>query len=84
VVKEPNEFSEGILVTYRTDPGWISVFPLAKAILIERGSPLTHAAIVARELGIPTVIQVPGLTSRITSGMRLRVDGSSGRIEILA
>ncbi len=83
VVTEPDEFKEGILVTYRTDPGWVSIFPSAKAIIIERGSPLTHAAIVARELGIPTVIQIPGITKKIKTGMKLRVDGHMGVVEVL-
>ncbi|MEX3613669.1 MAG: PEP-utilizing enzyme [Burkholderia gladioli] len=83
VVKEANEFDSGILVTYRTDPGWIPVFPSARALLIERGSPLTHAAIVAREIGIPTIVQIPGLTERIKTGMSLRVDGHSGLVTLL-
>lgn len=82
VVREANEFDGGILVTYRTDPGWVAVFAAAQALLIERGSPLTHAAIVAREIGIPTIVQIPGLTKRVKTGMRLEVDGHSGRIEV--
>jgi len=58
------------------------VFASAQALLIERGSPLTHAAIVAREIGIPTIVQIPGLTQRVQTGMRLKVDGHSGRIEL--
>jgi rifampicin phosphotransferase len=83
VIREPNEFEGGILVTYRTDPGWIPIFPAAKAILIERGSPLTHAAIVARELRIPTIVQLHGLTARVKTGMKIRVDGGVGTIELL-
>jgi phosphohistidine swiveling domain-containing protein len=82
VVREPGEFDGGILVTYRTDPGWIAVFPSAQALLIERGSPLTHAAIVAREVGIPTIVQIPGLTRRVQSGMTLHVDGERGVITL--
>ena len=83
VVREANEFDAGILVTYRTDPGWVPVFASAQALLVERGSPLTHAAIVAREIGIPTIVQIPGLTKLVQSGMRLRVDGHSGRVAFL-
>jgi rifampicin phosphotransferase len=82
VVREANEFDGGILVTYRTDPGWVPVFASAQALLIERGSPLTHAAIVAREIGIPTIVQIPGLTKHVQTGMRLKVDGHSGRVEL--
>jgi pyruvate,water dikinase len=83
VVSEPNEFRTGVLVTYRTDPGWVAVFPSAQALLVERGSPLTHAAIVARELGIPTIVQIRGLTQTIRTGMQVRVDGSRGTVAIL-
>jgi pyruvate,water dikinase len=73
----------GILVTYRTDPGWVPALSSASALLIERGSPLTHVAIVARELGIPTVVQIKDLTRHIQTGMRLRVDGAAGSVRIL-
>ncbi len=83
VVDTPRDVSGCILVTYRTDPGWVGALSSASALLIERGSPLTHVAVVARELDIPTVVQIPGLTSAVTSGMRLRVDGGAGTAEIL-
>ena len=79
----PRDIGGKILVTYRTDPGWCTILPSASALVIERGSPLTHVAIVARELNIPTVVQVPLVTKRVRSGMRLRVDGSTGRIQVL-
>jgi rifampicin phosphotransferase len=78
VVERPADVGGDVLVTYRTDPGWVPVLPSASALLIERGSPLTHVAIVARELGVPTVVQIPGLTKRVRTGMRLRVDGAAG------
>jgi rifampicin phosphotransferase len=78
VVERPDDVGGDVLVTYRTDPGWVPVLPSASALLIERGSPLTHVAIVARELGVPTVVQIPGLTKRVRTGMRLRVDGAAG------
>jgi len=84
VVTEPREVSGKILVTYRTDPGWCPVLPSAAALLIERGSPLTHVAIVARELGIPTIIQIKDLTKRVTTGMILRVDGETGVVTIVS
>ncbi|MCX2952887.1 phosphoenolpyruvate synthase [Lentzea sp. NEAU-D7] len=84
VVDLPSEAEGDILVTYRTDPGWVAWLPSASGLLVERGSPLTHVAIVARELGVPTVVQVPGLTSRVRDGMRLDVDGATGTIRVLA
>jgi pyruvate,water dikinase len=83
VTDVPHDMAGKIMVTYRTDPGWCTILPSASALVIERGSPLTHVAIVARELGIPTVVQVPHVTKRVQNGMRLRVDGSSGRIRVL-
>lgn len=80
VVERPADAGGDVLVAYRTDPGWVPVLPSASALLIERGSPLTHVAIVARELGIPTVVQIPGLTQRVRTGMRLRVDGGAGLV----
>ena len=84
VVSEPADVAGGILVTYRTDPGWVAALPSAAALVIERGSPLTHVAIVARELGVPTVVQIPGAASAIRTGMRLEVDGEAGTVTILA
>lgn len=83
VVSEPTHVNGNILATYRTDPGWITVLPTVTGLLIERGSPLTHVAIAAREFGIPTIVQIPGLTERLQSGDRIRIDGSDGRIEIV-
>ena len=82
VVDEPNEFERGILVTYRTDPGWVVVFPQASGILIERGSPLAHASIVARELNIPTLVQIPNLLANVEQGMTLRIDGDAGAVHL--
>jgi pyruvate,water dikinase len=82
VVDEPRDVGGGIVVTYRTDPGWVGVLSSASALLIERGSPLTHVAIVARELGVPTVVQIPGLTARVRTGMKLTVDGGLGTVEL--
>jgi pyruvate,water dikinase len=77
------ELNGEILVTLRTDPGWIPLYPAASALLVERGGLLSHSAIVAREMGLPTIVGVSGLTARLKSGMRVRIDGQSGIIEIL-
>ncbi|MFI5715953.1 PEP/pyruvate-binding domain-containing protein [Nocardia sp. NPDC051750] len=84
VVDDPRDVAGGILVAYRTDPGWVAALPSASALVIERGSPLTHVAIVARELGVPTVVQVPGSTRKLRTGMRIRVDGGAGTVTVLA
>ena len=77
---EPGE----ILVCRTTDPGWASVMMLASALVIDIGGPISHGAIVARELGIPCVIGTRNGTAEIRTGDRLRVDGAKGEVEILA
>lgn len=71
-----------ILCAVRTDPGWAPLFPLAAGLLVERGSALSHSAVVARELGIPCIVGLPGLTRRVRTGDVLRMDGGSGRVEM--
>ena len=82
-VEEPsNADVEGfILMAKRTDPGWTVLFPMAKAIIIERGSVLSHSAVIAREMGIPLVVGIRGLTEQIKDGMLVRVDGIKGTVE---
>jgi phosphohistidine swiveling domain-containing protein len=72
-----------ILVTPRTDPGWVPLFPSISGLLVERGSPLSHSAVVAREMGIPTVVGLRGLTSLIQDGQRVRMDGGAGTVKPL-
>ena len=76
--------AEEILVCDTTDPSWVSLFVSAAALVIDIGGPLSHGAIVARELGIPAVVNTGDGTRAIRTGDRIRVDGKDGRIEILA
>jgi pyruvate,water dikinase len=73
-----------ILVAERTDPGWIMLFPAAAGVLVERGSLLSHSAIVAREMGIPTVVAIPGLVRWLRDGDEVRMDGGTGAVVRLA
>lgn len=73
-----------ILVTMRTDPGWAPLFPTTSGILVERGSTLSHSAVVARELGIPAIVGIPGLTAIVRDGEQVRMDGATGVVERLA
>ncbi|MCA6063366.1 phosphoenolpyruvate synthase [Thalassolituus marinus] len=73
-----------ILCTVRTDPGWAPLFPTAGGILVERGSTLSHSAVVARELGIPAIVGIPGLTRMLNNQEIVRMDGSSGVITRLS
>lgn len=70
-----------ILAAERTDPGWIMLFPAAAGILVERGSLLSHSAIVAREMGIPAIVSIPKLTALLTDGQWVEMDGSKGTIK---
>ncbi|HEX6221252.1 MAG TPA: PEP-utilizing enzyme, partial [Acidimicrobiia bacterium] len=74
-----------ILVARSTDPAWTPLFLTAGAIVVEQGGPLSHAAIIARELGLPAVLNVPGLLGKLSTmeSVRLRVDGNNGSVVIL-
>lgn len=72
-----------ILVAERTDPGWIMLFPACSGLLVERGSLLSHSAIVAREMGIPAVVSIPGITRWLKSGDLVEMDGASGVVRKL-
>ena len=79
------EFQAGeILVAATTNIGWTLIFPRAAAVITDVGAPLSHAAIVARELGLPAVVGTGNATMRLRTGDRVRVDGGRGTVEILA
>lgn len=73
-----------ILVATTTNIGWTPLFPKAAAIITDIGAPLSHAAIVARELGIPAVVGCTNATVRLKTGDRVLVDGGQGRVQILS
>lgn len=69
-----------VIAAYSTDPGWLPMLMSASGLLVERGSLLSHSAIVARELGLPTVVGLAGLMDRATDGVRVELDGTSGEV----
>ena len=73
-----------ILVTMSTDPGWVTLFPTCSAILAERGSLLSHSAIVSRELGIPCIVGIKDLLHTLRDGMEIEMNGSTGIIKIMS
>jgi pyruvate,water dikinase len=82
--EESAQFQAGeILVTTTTNIGWTPLFPRAAAIVTDVGAPLSHAAIVARELGIPAVVGCGNATMHLRTGDRVLVDGGQGIVEIL-
>jgi len=70
-------------VARTTNVGWTPLFPRAAAVITDVGAPLSHAAIVARELGIPAVVGCIDATMRLRTGDRVLVDGGRGVVEIL-
>ena len=82
IINGPEDFNRlqqgDVLVTRNTGPSFNVVLPLLGAIVTDRGGQLSHAAIVAREYGIPAVVGVPAATTRIATGTRLTVDGAAG------
>ncbi|MFN8369901.1 MAG: PEP-utilizing enzyme [Bacteriovoracaceae bacterium] len=71
-----------ILVTARTDPGWVPIFPTIKGLLIEKGSILSHSAVVAREMGIPTIVGLTNVTKKIQDNQVVVMDGSKGLVSL--
>ena len=86
VVRDPRQakIQKGdIVVAERTDPGWVTVFPLVGGMIMERGSLLSHSAIVAREMGIPAVVGVTDACDWLKDGEWVEIDGGSGAIRKL-
>ena len=82
--REAEQLDQEILVTARTDPGWVPLYPSCTGLLIERGSLLSHSAVVARELGLPTIVGITGgLMQRLQTGQRVRMDAGKGEVKIL-
>lgn len=83
VISEPKnglDVRDKIVCAVRTDPGWAALFPACKAVLIEKGSSLSHSVILLREMGIPTIINIPSISQKLKSGDHVTVNGSSGII----
>ena len=78
------EVEEGdIVVTKSTDPSWVMVFPLLKGLIVEKGSLLSHSAIISRAMNIPAIVGVLGATSVLKTGDLVQFDGSTGIIKKL-
>lgn len=81
--KSSSSLEQGdILITHHTDPGWTPLFSIAGGVVIEVGGLICHAAMVARELGLPAVV-LPGATSSIPDGARIELDADMGTVRIM-
>jgi pyruvate,water dikinase len=86
VIRSPNDdmsLDNEILVAGKTDPGWVPLYPAAKGVLIERGSILSHSSIVAREMGLPAIVGIPGILEVLKTGDEVEMDGAAGTVTIL-
>lgn len=85
VVADPKKVKNArgkILVTKTTDPGWVFLIVQAKGLIAEKGSLLSHTAIISRELGIPAIVGVKGATSKLSSGDIIEMNCDTGLIEV--
>jgi len=81
IVTDPRSVTlnpDEILVAKRTDPGWVTLFATASGLIVEHGNLLSHAAIVSREMGVPSVVSVPGATRTLEDGDVVELDGQTG------
>ena len=71
-----------ILVTRSTDPGWVFALSTAKGVISERGSLLSHTAIISRELGVPAVVGIKDVTKILQTGDLVTIDGHTGEVKV--
>ena len=86
VIENPNEIidcNNKILVTKTTDPGWVFLIATSKGVISEKGSLLSHTAIISRELNVPFIACVENLLDNVKTGYFIKMDGSTGKIEII-
>lgn len=82
-VRQAKDVRDKILITKMTDPGWVFLLAAAKGVVSEKGSLLSHTAIISRELGIPAVVGIDNLMNTVKSGDTVRLDGTTGVVKIL-
>jgi pyruvate,water dikinase len=87
IIRDGSEFgklrSGEVLVAPYTNPAWTPLFQRAAAVVVDGGGAASHAAIVAREYGIPAVMGTSEGTQKLTDGQRVMVDGDQGRVVLL-
>jgi pyruvate,water dikinase len=87
VIRDPGRDTDidvgDILVCESTDPSWVSLMTVAKALVIDIGGMASHGAVIARELGLPCVIGTHTGTRDLRDGDQVRVDGATGVVDVL-
>jgi len=84
-VSKISQFQKGeVLVTKMTDPDWVSIFPLASAIITDEGAKTCHASIISRELGIPCIVGTKTATKILKNGKDITVDCATGEGRVFA
>lgn len=87
IVSGPTEFGKlqrgDILVCPATTPAWTPLFAIAAAVVTDVGSPMSHAAIVAREYGVPAVVATSRATTLLRDGQTITVDGDTGSVAVM-
>jgi phosphoenolpyruvate synthase/pyruvate phosphate dikinase len=84
-IEESDQVEEGdVLVCRMTNPAWVVLFTKVSGLVTDAGGTVSHPAVVSREFGIPAVVGTSDATRKIKTGDRVRVNGSSGVVEILA
>ncbi|MGW9630902.1 PEP/pyruvate-binding domain-containing protein [Agromyces sp. NPDC055520] len=86
IIREPSEFARlapgDVLVCPYTNPSWTPLFQIAAAVVVDTGGLASHAAIVAREYGLPTIMGTGSGTSVLRDGQIVTVDGDTGRVSL--
>ncbi len=82
-VEDTGDVKDKILITKMTDPGWVFLLTSAKGVISEKGSLLSHTAIISREIGIPSIVGIKDLMLNIRTGDIIRMNGDTGKVEIL-
>ena len=72
-----------VIVCPSSNPSWVPVFTIAGGLVTNTGGVLSHAAVVAREFGLPAVVGVAGATTAIADGRQLEIDGTAGTVRLL-
>ena len=82
-INKKYDVKDKILITKMTDPGWVFLLATAKGVIAEKGSLLSHTAIISREIKIPSIVGVDDATNIIKTGDYIRMDADKGKIEII-